>query len=175
MTRCSDLRCDFYGRFRPSRDDGWKFATRLNPTSRKLLQFTTKSSPTPPRSTTTDRRLWRRRLAWWRARQQQGFPVLVATEERRGQGICDVRRFSLLARLSIHGGRYHPHSRFRSWPGDRQGFAGGTDSSRHRPGQTYDDRRSGLREPGIHPIFTARRICAGRASARGRIQIRPIS
>ena len=115
------------------------------------------------------------RLAWWRARQQQGFPVLVATEGRRGQGICDVWRFSFLARLSIHGGRYHPHSRFCSWTGHRQGFAGGTDSSRHRPGQTYDDRRGGLREPGIHPIFTARRICAGRASARGRIQIRPIS
>ena len=34
------------------------------------------------------------RLAWWRARQQQGFPVLVATE---GAVLRDLRRSGIFA------------------------------------------------------------------------------
>ena len=109
------------------------------------------------------------RLAWWRARQQQGFPVLVATDDAVVKGFATFGDFRSWPgyRFTVEG-TIHIHASARG-QGIGKALLAELIRRATAAGQTYDDRRSGLREPGIHPIFTARRICAGRASARGRI------
>ena len=42
------------------------------------------------------------RIEWWKGRVGQGYPVLVARDEGRRCGFCDVRGFSLVAGIPVH-------------------------------------------------------------------------